>query len=269
MHRTITRLALAAFVGIALVGGLAAPASAGINDIKARGMLNVGVKADVLGFGFKNPKTNQFEGYEIDLARELAKRILGDPNKVNFTPVTAKTRVALLDSGEIDAVLATFTITEERRKIVDFSPPYFTDGIRLLVQKDSGIKGLKDLGGKTVGVAKGADTAKRLGDKGKDIGVTFDTAAFETYPEILAALQAGRVQAFSTDGSILKYYEQLDPKTVILPPRYSDEDYGVATKKGNDDLRDLVAAMITDMQKVGALRKLQQKWGIASEIAAK
>jgi putative glutamine transport system substrate-binding protein len=258
-----------AAAALALFAGIAARASAAvIPDIKSRGTLNVGVKADVLDFGYKNPKTNQFEGYEIDIAHEIAKRLLGDPNKINFTPVTAKTRNALLDSGELDFVIATFTITEARKKILDFSPPYFTDGIALLVFKDAGIKGLKDLGGKTIGVAKGADTATRLTEKGKDAGVTFDTAAFETYPEILAALEAGRVQAFSTDGSILKYYEEQDKKTVILPDRYSNEDYGIATKKGNDDLRDFIAGVITDMQKSGALKKLQQKWGIYTENQA-
>ena len=254
---------IVAALALGMSGGRPASADA-VSDIRARGVLNVGVKADVLAFGFLDPKTNQYEGYEIDISRELAKRLLGDPNKIKFTTVTAKTRSALLDSGELDMVIATFTITDKRKLVLDFSPPYFTDGIALLVYKDSGIKGLADLNNKTVGVAKGSDTATRLTDKaGANILLNF--AAFETYPEILAALQAGRVQAFAVDGSILRYYNQQDPKTVILPDRYSNEDYGVATKKGNDALRDWVAAQILDMQKSGLLAKWQQKWGIAVE----
>lgn len=260
---------MAAFAALAvLIGGVARAGANVIPDIKSRGALNVGVKADVLAFGYKNPQTNQFEGYEIDIAHEIAKRLLGDPNKINFTIVTAKTRQAMLDSGELDVITATFTITDARKKVVDFSPPYYTSGIALLVLRDSGIKGLKDLSGKTIGFIKGADTAQRLADRAKDLGVTFDAAAFESYPEILAALEAGRVQAFSTDGSILRFYEMQDPKTVILPDRYSNEDYGAATKKGSDDLRDFVAGVITDMQKSGALKKLQQKWGIYRENQA-
>ena len=266
------RLVVVAGVLAALTWATAAaarPAAADIlSDIKARGVLNVGVKADVLGFGFLNPATNQYEGYEIDIARELAKRLLGDPNKIKFTTVTAKTRTALLDSGELDMVIATFTITEQRKLVLDFSPPYYTDGIALLVYKNSGIRSLSDLNNKTIGVAKGADTATRLTEKaGANILLNF--AAFETYPEILAALQAGRVQAFSTDGSILKYYEQQDHKTTILPDRYSNEDYGVATRKGNDALRDWVAAQITDMQHSGLLKRWQQKWGIYVENQTK
>jgi len=243
----------------------ARPASAdALSDIKARGYINVGVKADVLDFGYLNPKTNQYEGYEIDIAHALAQRLFGDPSQVKFTTVTAKTRSALLDSGELDMVIATFTITDQRKQVLDFSPPYFTDGIALLVLKDSGIKSLPALNGKTIGVAKGADTATRLTDRAGS-GVSFNFAAFETYPEILAALEAGRVQAFSTDGSILKYYELQDKRTVILPGRYSDEDYGVATKKGNDTLAAWVSAQITDMGNSGTLKRWQQKWGIYYE----
>ena len=267
MKQRCYALIFAALAAAALTGALASPANAdALSDIKARGVLNVGVKADVLDFGYLNPKTNQYEGYEIDIAHELAKRLLGDANKIKFTTVTAKTRSGLLDSGEIDMVIATFTITEQRKLVLDFSPPYFTDGIALLVQKSSGIKGLADLNNKTVGVAKGADTATRLTNKAAVLGnVLLNFSAFETYGEILAALQAGRVQAFSTDGSILKYYEQQDPTTVILPDRYSNEDYGIATKKGNDALRDWVTAQINQLRSSDTLKRWQQRWGIYTE----
>lgn len=254
-------------VGVLMVASMAlAAGTPAINRIKERGVLKVGVKADVVGFGFKNLQTGEFEGYEIELAKLLAKEILGDAKKVEFVPVTAKTRAALLDNGEIDMVIATFTITPERRKVLDFSPVYYTDGIKLLVKKDAGIKTLKDMNGKTIGVAKGADTAKRLKEQAAKMGakdVRF--AEFETYPEILAALQAGRVQAFSTDGSILKYYETLDKTLVLLPKRYSAEEYGVATKKGNNDLKALVAKLITKWDKNGTLDKMQEQFGIGGK----
>lgn len=236
-----------------------------ITKIKQRGALKVGVKADVIGFGFKNPATNLFEGLEIDIAKRIAKEMLGDEKKVEFTGVTAKTRQGLLDNGEVDIVLATFTITEERKKLVDFSPVYYVDGIRLLVKKDSGITGLKDMDGKTIGVAKAADTQQRLEAKAAPLKVKPRFQAYETYPEILAALQAGRVQAFSTDAAILKYYEQSDQTTKILPDRYSDEEYGAATKKGNDDLRDFVAKVIDQMISSGDMKVLQEKWGLTNK----
>lgn len=242
----------------------AAPAHK-VDDIKKRGYLIVGVKADVPGFGYKNPETDRYEGYEIDLANKIGEAIFKVQGRVQFEPVTAKTRVGLLNSDQIDMIIATMTITEERKKEVDFSPVYYTDGIQLLVMKDSGITGLKDLNGKAIGVAQGATTRKRLEDKAKELGVTPEFKEFPDYPSILAALQAGRVQAFSVDGAILKGYQMKDPNTVILPDLYSQEPYGIATKKGNDDLRDLVAQVITQMQESGELEKLQQKWGLGGK----
>ncbi|MDI3269329.1 MAG: transporter substrate-binding domain-containing protein, partial [Bacillota bacterium] len=140
MKRGIWRMVVAGLVGFSLVAmaGCGSQGSA-LDNIKKRGKLVVGVKADVVGFGYKNPDTNQFEGLEIDIAKAIAKKILGDENAIEFVPVTAKTRTGLLNNGEIDLVAATFTVTEERKKEVDFSPIYYEDGIQLLVMKDSGI----------------------------------------------------------------------------------------------------------------------------------
>jgi putative glutamine transport system substrate-binding protein len=258
-------LATFAFAACALGLALARPAHADqLSVIKARGTLNVGVKADVVGFAYLNPKTEHYEGYEIDIAHELAKRLLGDPNKVNFMAVTPSTRGVLLDSGEVDMVIATFTITPERAIVYNFSPPYYTDGAALLVPKMSGIKSLSDLSGKPIGIAKDTTTASALMAKaGTDTLLTF--AAFDTYGQVLSALENGKVQAFSTDSSILKSYAQQDPSAVILPGRYSSEPYGVATKKGEDALAKWVSDQIADMDKTGLLNTWQRKWGIYFE----
>ena len=260
LHVSIGTVATAA---IALALTFAQPARAdSLSAIRTRGMLNVGVKSDVLGFAYLNPKTEQYEGYEVDIARELAKRLLGDPAKVSFTAVTPGTRGTLLDSGEVDMLLATFSITPERKIVFDFSPPYYTDGVALLVPKMSGIKGLSDLNNKPIGIAKDTDTASALMAKaGTDTLLTF--AAFDTYAQCLRALEMGKVQAFSTDSSILKYYAQQDQRTVILPGRYSVEPYGVATKKSDGVLAKWVSDQITDMSRSGMLDKLQRKWGVA------
>lgn len=231
-----------------------------IEKIQKRGKLLIGAKHDVPKFGFKDEKSGKVDGYEIDLARRLAKAILGDENKFETTHVTAKTRVGLLDSGEIDVIIATMTVTEQRKTEVDFSPVYYTDGIGMLVLKDGGIKGLKDMNGKTLGVVKGATTGPRMQEQAKKLSIDLKLAEFDTYPEIKAALGAGRVQAMSTDGAILAGYT--DDKTILLPERYSEEPYGIATKKGNDDLRQVVEKVITDLEKSGELKTLQDKWGI-------
>ena len=95
-----------------------------VKQIVDRGVLHVGVKNAVIGFGYQDPVTNEYTGMEISLAKKIAD-YLGV--KVEYTAVTAATRTELLDSGDIDCVLATFTITDERKKSWDFSTPYYTD----------------------------------------------------------------------------------------------------------------------------------------------
>ncbi|AET66231.1 periplasmic component of amino acid ABC-type transporter/signal transduction system [Desulfosporosinus orientis DSM 765] len=232
---------------------------ADVQAIKDRGVLKVGVKVDVPNFGYKDPKTGEIDGLEIDLAKAVSKKIFGE-EKIEPTAVTAKTRGPLLDSGDVDLVIATFTITEERKKSYNFSDPYFTDGVKLMVKKDSGIKSLKDLDGKKIGVAQSATSKKAIQEAADKIGVKVDFLEFSTYPEIKAALDSGRVDCFSVDGSILFGY--LDDTTAILDDSFSPQDYGVASKMGNDGLAKLVNDTIGEMKSSGELDKLVQKWGL-------
>ncbi len=228
--------------------------------IQKRGVLKAGVKIDVPKFGYKDPGTGKIDGFEVDLVRAVAKKILGDPNKIELTGVTAKTRAALLDNGELDLVAATFTITEDRKKSLNFTDSYFTDGIAIMVKKSSGLTGLKDLDKKKIGVAKSATTKARLQEKADPLGVKPEFLEFDSYPEIKAALDAGRVDAFSVDGAIL--YGYLDDSTQILPDRYSQEEYGIATAKPKTDLAKVVNDTLAEMKSSGELDQLKQKWGL-------
>lgn len=257
-------IAIALMVALIVLAGCSSGGGS-LEAIKKRGVLRVGVKNDVPGFGYLNPESNEFEGFEIDLARLIAKELVGSEN-VEFTPVTAKTRQALLDNNELDMVIATFTVTEERKQQMNFSPTYYTDGIKLLVKKSSGITGLADLDGKTIGVAQGATTPARLGAKAEEIGVDVSFAEYPDYPSIFAALQADRVHAFSVDGAILRGYEMQDPDNmVILPDLYSQEPYGIASKKENEDLAEAIAKIITNLQSSGELNKMLEKWGLGGQ----
>lgn len=232
-----------------------------LDKIKANGVLKVGVKVDVPNFGLKNTATGEVEGFEIDLAKLIAKDLLGDESKVDVQAVTAKTRGPLLDNGEIDLVIATFTITDERKLTYNFSDPYFSDAVKLMVKKESGIQGLKDLDGKTIGVAQSATSMKALQAAADELGIKIKFDEYATYPEIKAALDSGRVQCFSVDGSILSGY--VDDTTVILDEKYSPQEYGVASKLDNKDLAEYVNGIVNDLKTSGELDKMIATWNLS------
>jgi putative glutamine transport system substrate-binding protein len=245
-------LVLALGLGVTMTAS-ATDVSADIQAIKDRGKLLVGVKADVPHFGFQD-LGDDFEGLEIDLAKAIANEILGDPNAVAFTAVTAKTRGPLLDTGELDLVIATFTIKADRLLQYNFSKPYFVDPIGLLVKKDSGINGFADLNGKTIGVAQSSSTRDALTAAAEAAGYALDFAEFPTYPDIKAALDSDRVACFSVDKSILNGY--IDDTVVLLADSFSPQPYGVASKKGNDGLSKLVDDKIAALRADGSLDKM-------------
>ena len=217
-----------------------------VQEIIDRGTLKVGVKNVTKGFSYEDPATGEYSGLEISLAKKLAESL---GVEVEFTPVTAATRTALLDSGDIDCVIATFTITDERKNSWDFTTPYYTDHVGVLVENSSGIKNLADLKDKTVGVSSGSTSAKSLVEAMIKAGVisgdgydakTFDPATWTTgvkfkqyddYPAISTALSAGDVDAFCVDKSILAIYNT-DGRSYI-EEEFAPQEYGIATKKGS------------------------------------
>ncbi|WP_101697691.1 transporter substrate-binding domain-containing protein [Clostridium minihomine] len=265
----VSMLALTACSGTAPVssaaegqGSDAASASSTptLDKIKAAGVLKVGVKVDVPNFGLKNTATGEVEGFEIDLAKVIAKDLLGDESKLQTQAVTAKTRGPLLDNGEIDLVIATFTITEERKKTYNFSDPYYSDAVKLMVKKASGITDLKGLDGKTIGVAQSATSMKAIQEAADKDGIKIKFDEYATYPEIKAALDSGRVQCFSVDGSILSGY--VDDTTVILDEKYSPQEYGVTSKLDNKDLAEYVNGIVNSLKASGELDQMIAKWGL-------
>ncbi len=231
-----------------------------LDQIKANGVLKVGVKADVPGFGLQNTSTGEFEGFEIDLAKKLAEAILGDANAISLQAVTAKTRGPLLDTGELDMVIATFTITEERKLTYNFSQPYYTDAVKLMVKKDSGITGLKDMDGKTIGVAQSATSREILQAAADELGINVSFNEYPTYPEIKTALDSGRVDCFSVDGSILAGY--VDDTTVILDETYAPQEYGVTTRLDATDLAEFVDDFVGQLKESGELDEMIAAWNL-------
>jgi putative glutamine transport system substrate-binding protein len=255
-----TVLVLLAAAGTLFAGAQKQSGGGGAEAIRSAGVLKVGVKEDVPKFGLLNTATGGYEGMEIELAKLIAKEIFGDPGKVAFTAVNAKTRGPALDTGDVDMVIATFTITEERKLTYNFSRSYYTDAVGMLVKKTSGINGLADLNNKNIGVAQSATSRAAIDEAAKKIGVSLRFAEFATYPEIKAALDSGRIDVFSVDKSILNGY--LDNETVILPDAFSPQDYGVATRLGNKELAAYVDGLIQKWLADGTIPGLIQQFGL-------
>lgn len=218
-----------------------------VQEIKDRGILRVGVKNNVLGFGFQDPLTSEYTGLEIEIAKKLATELGVD---IEFTSVTAATRSQLIDSGDLDCVIATFTITDERKENWDFSTPYYTDHVTVLVENSSGITDVSGLIDKKVGVSSGSNSARSLVQEmidnnlidGANFSIdTFDANTWTTgvsfqqyddYPTISTALTAGEIDAFCVDKSILAVYNT-DSRSYI-ENEFAPQDYGVVTKKGSE-----------------------------------
>ncbi len=246
-------------------------------DVQAiidRGVLRVGVKSDVIGFGYQDPLTGEYSGMEIDLAQMIADALGVD---VEYTTVTAATRGELLDSGDLDCVLATFTITDERRESWDFSTPYYTDAVTVLVEDSSGITDLSGLVDATVGVSSSSTSALALVqamiDQGLISGDNFDSETFDAstwtdgisfrqysdYPAISTALSAGEVDAFCVDRSILAAY-RTEGRSYI-EDSFSPQEYGVTTKK-DSGFSGVCDELITGWLADGTIDSLISEYGL-------
>ena len=229
--------------------------SKAVQKIVNRGTLNVGVKQDVPNFGYYSAKTNSYEGMEVDLAKKIAKEL---KVKVNFTAVTPQTREALMDNGTIDMLIATYTITDERKASYAMSTPYYYDQIGFLVQTKSGYKKLSDLNGKTIGVSQGSSAKAAVEEYASANNLKFDYVQLGSYPELAVSLYAYRIDAFAGDKSILSGYES--DKTKILDEGFKTQEYGIASSKSNQELIDYTNDLIAKWQKDGSLQKLYDKY---------
>lgn len=247
----------------ALTAALAlAMSGCGSSSPTGTGTLTVGVRDDIVGFGYLNETTGNYYGFEIDLAKELAKE-LGYAD-VEYVSVTPDTRKDILLNGEVDCLIAAYSISDSRLENFDFSPAYYEDHAVVMVESSSMITELADLVGTNVGTLDGADSAPVL--SAKMIGSGYFTAEdtkgtsltkMASYAELSTALEEGTVDALCMDGCIARAY--LEDGRQILAETISDENYGVATQKGSElssDVADAISAMLSD----GTIDALIDKW---------
>lgn len=235
------------------------------------GTLKVGVRGDIVNFGYENPENGRRDGLDIDLANELAKRL--GYGKVDFVTVDSTTREQFLQDGTVDVVAAAYSITPERQEVVDFSPAYYEDAMKVMVEDTTGFTTLKDLKGTVVAVLKDSNNALALCQKMAELGLipafdetAFDPAAFnggltfaiyDSYDAMDDALETGEADAMCGDGALLQGHKW--SSRLYLEETFHADSYGVATKKGSA-LSAKVSAAVQAMLDDGTIATMIDKW---------
>jgi general L-amino acid transport system substrate-binding protein len=216
-----------------------------LNVVRERGTLNCGGNQSVPGFGYINPDTNEFEGFDIDYCKAVAAAVLGDANAVEITPTTADSRFPVLQSGEVDVLIrnTTWTISRDTQLGFDFAPTTFYDGQGMMVPVDSGMTDLAGLEGGTICVQSGTTTEKNLADVFRAEGIEFEALVFPDADATREAYDAGQCDGFTTDKSGLISQQILltEPDAhVILDVTMSKEPLGPLVRHGDDNWFDIV-----------------------------
>ena len=236
----------------------ATPASAGptLAKIVARGRVVVGVDQNTFLFGFRNPKTGLLEGFDIDVAREMARAIFGDVGKIQFQALTSAQRIPALQSGQVDLVVRSMTITCERLRDVAFSTVYFQANQRILARTNSGIREAADLGDKRACATNGStsvSTMLALRPPPTVYGVA-------DWTDCLVLLQQGQVDAVSTDDSILVGLAEQDPYLQVVGASLSPEPYGIGINRDAPDLVRFVNGVLERMRADGTWQRIYTQW---------
>ncbi|NKZ10382.1 glutamate ABC transporter substrate-binding protein [Mycolicibacterium septicum DSM 44393] len=233
--------------------GVSGPA---VQAIRQRGRLIVGIDQNTNLMSFRDPVSGELTGFDVDIAREVARDLLGDPAKVDFRLLTSPERITALQDGTVDIVVKAMTITCTRAEEIAFSTVYFDAHQRLLVPKDSPIRGPADLAGKRV--CSQVDTTS-LATVAR-VAPAAVLLAVQNWDDCLVALQQGQADAVSTDDSILAGMAVQDPYLHLAGPSLEDEPYGIGINKSRQDLVRAVNASLDRMRQDGTWLSLYRKW---------
>ena len=227
-----------------------------LRKIQDRGKIVVGVKFDVPMFGLLNPTSNKVEGFDVDVAKEIATTIFGNADAIEFKEAVSKNRIPFLQDGTVDLVISTMTINADREQQIDFSVVYYLAGQSLLVPKASAITGIKDLAGKKVGTAKGSTSENNI----RKMAPQADVQLFDGYAEAVAAMDAGRLDAVTTDDNILIGFQAKEPnKWKLVGGQFTKEPYGIGIAKGHPELVEVVNKVVKDLKSSGKWKELYKK----------
>ncbi len=236
-----------------------------LESVKKAGVLKIGLEDSFPPMEFRDSK-NQLKGFDVDMAAEIGKRL---GVKTQFVPTDFNGIILALKSGKFDAIISGMSITDERKKQIDFSKPYFMSGQIIIVKSgNKSITKSDDLVGKTIGVELGTtgdkssqDLDKKLKEK-QSKGIK-EIKKYDKATDALQDLQTGRSDAVIIDEPVGRYYVSAADKKgkyTVLSEKLTSEPMGIGFKKGDKELEESVQKALDEMKKDGTLSKLSIKW---------
>lgn len=231
-----------------------------MDAIQSRGRIIAGVSFDIPGMGYRNPRTGRIDGFEPDLARAIAEKLFGAPDRIDFVAVTDAQRIPMLNSDQMDVVLSQLTITPDREEQVDFSIPYLVTREGLLVPKGSSIKGFGDLKGKRVAAVDGSISIRRMRAALPDETLVVTPLSYGC----LEAVEQGKADAASNDLINLTMLQKVaahpDRLTIIdIGEHFDEKPFGAAVKKGRPALVDALNRAIDSLKAAGQIDRLLEQ----------
>jgi len=206
--------------------------------LQQAGKLRVGTKFDQPLFGQKNLEGN-LEGFDIEIAKIIAGELGIQPSGIEWVESVSANREPFIQQDKVDFVVATYTINDKRKQVVDFAGPYYVAGQDIMVKKGNplGVKGPDDLAGKKVCSVTGSTPAENIRTNYPDAKLT----EFDVYSKCAEALKNGQVEAVTTDNVILLGLINQDPEAFeLVGKKFTEEPYGIGVKKGDTQFRNFI-----------------------------
>lgn len=232
------------------------PAGSTMEAIYKRGHLTVGVDQSTPLLSFLDPDTGRIDGFNVAMARQVAKAIFGNEKAIKFVAITSAQRESAILSHKVDLIADPTTIVCDRLAWADFSTPYLVAHQRVLVSSASTVRGIGDLGGQKVCAAAGTTSIHEIGvQRSHPIPV-----AVPNWSDCLVMLQQGQVAAISTTDTVLAGLQTQDPQTKVVGRRFTYEPQGLGMSKGAKDLVRFVNAVLEQLRTDGEWRRLYARY---------
>jgi polar amino acid transport system substrate-binding protein len=230
----------------------AAPQSA-LQTVLQRGTLRVGDCLSFAPFGFYD-KDNNPDGYDVDLAKALAKEM---GVKLEMVNTTSANRIPNLQTNKVDVVFCNFTRNLDRAKEITFTNPYVVASEAMLVRKNSGIQSAHDMAGKTIATVKGSTN----GDEVRNLGIKVNIQEYDSSQAAILAVKQGQADAMIEDNNFLAYQAKLDPTLAVTNEALVPLEYNAfAVKQGDQVWANYLNEFLFEINASGDNATLYQKW---------